>query len=166
MGLSEIAAGLEVTTEQREQGVATVDRTDATLAERLTPIAAELPCAAAEAATLLDAYAEGKCVGAAGAAAGLAPITAAKTLHRFGESVTPVTPLAMDVVDDWLAGDLSRSEAMELTGAGDAEFALATYVATHDPLPEAREAAAAALDDAGAQADDLTDTMSDVDELL
>lgn len=166
MGLSEIAAGLEVTAEQRESGVATVDRTDAALAERLAPIADALPCTAEAAATLLDAYAEGKSVGDAGAVAGLAPITAAKTLHRFGESVAPLSPLGMEILEDWLAGDLSRREAMELAGASETEFALATYVATHDPLPEARDAAEGALAVAGDRTDGLADTMSDVDDLL
>lgn len=169
MGLSDIAAGLEVTTEQRERGVATVDRTDAALAERLAAIDGDLPCGAEAAATLLEAYAAGKSVGDAGGAAGLAPITAAKTLHRFGESVTPVSPLAMDVIEDWLAGELSRSEARELTGAGESAFALAVYVATHDPLPAARAAAEGALSRSNA-ADEkriaLDETMSDVEDLL
>ena len=169
MGLSEIAAGLEVTAEQRERGVATVDRTDAVLAERLAPMADELPCGADAAATLLEAYAEGRSVGEAGGAAGLAPITAAKTLHRFGESVTPVSPLATEIIDDWLAGELSRSEARELTGADEATFALAVYVATHDPLPAARAAAegALAMDHAGDEKRAaLDETMSDVEDLL
>ena len=169
MGLSSIAEGLEVTTEQREQGVATVDRTDAALAERLAPVAEELPCGAAEAATVVERYAGGNSVGDAGAAAGLAPITAAKTLHRFGESVCPVTPVAMDVIDDWLAGEISRSEAKTLTGAGEESFALAVYVATHEPLPAARAAVDGALAAEDAQSKGrgaLADTMSDVEDLL
>lgn len=168
MGLSEIAAGLEVTTQQREQGVATVDDTDAALVERLAPVTDELPCAAADAATLLFAYAEGKSVGDAGAAAGLAPITAAKTLHRFGEAVTPVSPLAMEIVEDWLDGEISRGDAKELTGADDAAFALAVYVATHEPIPAAREAAEGVLatDDALAEDDALEDASSDLEDLF
>lgn len=145
MTLSEIAAGIEVTTEQRDHGVASVDRTDAALAERLAGVAGELPCDAETAATVVEVYADGTSVGGAGRAAGVTPITAAKTLHRFGEQVCPLTPTARDVVDDWLEGHLSRREALELTGVSEREFALATYVATHDPVPDARAAAEGAL---------------------
>ena len=142
MGLSEIAAGLEVTEHQEERGVATVDTTDADLAERLAPFAEGLPCAPADAATVLERYAEGASVGAAAHAADIAPVTAAKTLHLLGESVSPLGPTGREIVRDWIAGELSRSEALELTRAGETEFALATYVETHDPL----EAACAAVE--------------------
>lgn len=137
MGLSELAAGLEVTEHQQERGVATVDTTDAELAERLAPFAEELPCAPATAATVLERYAEGASVGAAARAAGVPPVTAAKTLHLLGESVSPLGPTGREVVRDWIAGDLPRSDALELTRAGETEFALATYVETHDPIEEA-----------------------------
>lgn len=145
MPLSEIAAGIEVTTEQCDRGVASVDRTDVDLADRLGDVAAELPCDAEAAATLVEAYATGKSVGESGRLAGLAPITAAKTLHRFGEQVCPLSPTARDVVGDWLDGRLSRSEARTLTGASEREFALATYVQTHEPSADARAAAEGAL---------------------
>jgi len=169
MGLSEIAAGLEVTAEQREQGVATVDRTDASLAARLGSVAEELPCNGPAAATLLETYATGASIEAAGAAAGLAPITAAKTLHRCGESVTPVTPLEMEIIEDWLAGDLSRSDAEGLVDAGERTFSLAVYVATHEPLPAARDAKEGALAEEGrssGHADGLEDAVSGVGDLL
>lgn len=153
MALSDIAAGLEVTTEQRERGVAAVDRTEASLAERLADVAGDLPCEAEAAATLVEAYAGGASVGDAGRAAGIAPITAAKTLHLFGERVDPLSPTGRDVLEDWLAGRLARTEALELLGVGEREFALATYVATHDPLPEAREAVEGALTTGDATAD-------------
>jgi len=137
MGLSELAAGLEVTEHQEARGVATVDTTDADLAERLAPFAGDLPCAPDEAATVLERYAKGGSVGAAAHAAEVAPVTAAKTLHLLGESVSPLTPTGRDVVRDWIVGDLSRSEALELTRVGETEFALATYVETHDPIEEA-----------------------------
>lgn len=141
MALSDIAAGIEVTTEQRDRGVASVDRTDGALADRLDDVAAELPCDAEAAATLVEAYAAGKSVGQSGRVAGLPPITAAKTLHRFGEQVCPLSPAGRDVVGDWLDGRLSRSEALALSGASEREFALATYVQTHEPSAEARAAA-------------------------
>lgn len=43
MGLADIAAGVEVTAEQRNRGVATVDRTDDSLAERLAPYGEHCP---------------------------------------------------------------------------------------------------------------------------
>lgn len=137
MGLSEIAEGIEVTTHQDERGVATVDITDTTLEECLSPFASELPCRPPQAATVLEEYTAGKSVGVAGRAAGIAPVTAAKTLHLLGESVSPLGPVGQDIVADWVAGELSRTEALDLTRASESEFALAAYVETHDPLEEA-----------------------------
>lgn len=153
MALSDIAAGITVTTEQRNRGVASVDRTDASLAVRLEAVADELPCEAATAATLIEVYAAGNSVGAAGRAAGIVPINAAKTLHCFGEQVCPLSPTARDVVRDWLDGRLSRVEALELSGASEREFALTVYIETHDPVPDAQAAAEGALtnDDATAE---------------
>jgi hypothetical protein len=169
MGLSEIAAGLEVTTEQRERGVAAVDRTDAALADRLEPYETDLPCDAATAATLVEAYAAGRSVGSAARVADLAPMRAAKTLYRLGESVSPLGPTGRSVVQDWIAGELSRSEALTLTRVSEAEFALAAYVETHDPIPGARAAVEGALtrggDAAAAKRDSLEETMSDVADL-
>ncbi len=147
MTLSEIAAGIEVTATQRQHGVASVDRTEGTLAERLDGVATRLPCDPERAATLVEAYAAGESVGDAGRAAGLTPLTAAKTLHLCGEHVCPLSPRQRDVLDDWLSGDLARSEAVALTGASEREFALATYVATHEPIADAREALEGALTD-------------------
>jgi hypothetical protein len=140
MGLSEIAAGIEVTAEQEKRGVATVDDTDATLEERLAAFADTLPCRPAEAAAAVEQYAAGGSVGAAAAAAGVPAVTAAKTLHLLGESVSPVGSVGRDVVRDWVAGELSRSEAEELARVSGAEFALAAYVETHEPLEGARAA--------------------------
>ena len=172
--LSEIADGLEVTTEQRDRGVAAVDATvsgDATLRERLAEFAAELPCDAACAATIVEGHTAGKSVGASARAAGVAPMTAAKTLHLLGyESVSPLTPRAHDVVRDWLSADLSRTTAMELTGASETEFALATFVETHDPLAGGYEVVQSAFaldgDAAVAKREALGETMSSVGELL
>ncbi|GGM58199.1 hypothetical protein J2752_001092 [Halarchaeum rubridurum] len=145
MGLSDIAAGLTVTTSQRERGVATVDATAAPLAERLAPYADDLPCRVAVAAALLDAYGAGTSVGAASAAAGVAPTTGAKVLHVLGVGgVNPLSPLAREIVGDWLAGELSRREAVTLSGASDAEFALGAYCATHPPVEGAAAVVAAA----------------------
>lgn len=153
MELSEIAAGIEVTTEQRDHGVASVDRTAGTLAERLDEHGSQLPCDAERAATLLEAYTTGKSVGDAGRAAGLSPMTAAKTLHLCGEQVCPLTPRQRTILDDWLDGRLSRSDAVQLTGVSKREFALATYVATHEPVADARAALEGALTDTDATAD-------------
>ena len=164
MGLSDIAAGVEVTTEQRDRGVATVDDTDVSLAERLADYGTDLPCSAADAATVVEAYAEGKSVGTAARVADLAPATAAKTLHLLGESVSPLGPTGRELVRDWLAAELSRSEARELAAASEREFALAAYVETHDTLTGAEEAVASVLaPDPGG--DPLADTRSDLDDL-
>jgi hypothetical protein len=164
MGLDDIAAGLEVTTAQRDSGVATVDTTADSLADRLEGFGA-LPCDGETAATVVERYAGGGSVGDAGRAAGVAPMTAAKTLHLLGESVWPLGSVARDIVRDWLAGDLSRTEALDLTRASEREFALAVYIETHDPLPAARDAVADAL--AVERNDDpLADTHSTTTDFL
>ena len=141
MGLSEIAAGVEVTTEQTDRGVATVDDTDIDVERRLREFEADLPCTAVAAGTVLERYRAGESAEGAAAAASLAPVTAAKLLHRCGfEGITPLSPTARRVLGDWLDGRLARAEARELTGASDAEFALATYVATHEPIAELADA--------------------------
>ena len=163
MGLSDIAAGVEVTTEQRERGVATVDRTDASLAERLGDHADALPCDPAAAAAVVERYAAGGSVGQAAAAGEVPRITAAKTLHRLGESVSPLGPTGREVIRDWIAGDLSRTEALALSRASPAEFALAAYVETHDPLSAARDAVQGALD-AGRLTDETDASLADATE--
>lgn len=164
MGLAEIAAGIEVTERQDERGVATVDATDATLAQRLEPFADGLPCSPAAAATVLEEYTGGAAVGAAGRAAGVAPATAAKTLHLLGESVSPAGPTGREIVRDWIAGDLSRTEALELSRLSEAEFALAAYVETHEQIEEACAAvegvlAARSVDDEQPLADAVGDPL-------
>lgn len=166
MGLSEIADGIEVTESQDERGVATVDDTDATLTERLEPFEESLPCSASEAAAVLDRYTAGGAVGEAGHAAGLPPVTAAKVLHLLGESVSPLGPTGRDIVQDWIAGELSRTEALELTRLGETEFALAAYVETHEPLEDACAAIEGVL--AARHADhtaSLAGSVSDFDAL-
>ncbi|PSQ37613.1 hypothetical protein BRD05_00165 [Halobacteriales archaeon QS_9_70_65] len=165
MGLSSIAAGLEVTAEQRNRGVATADGTDASLAGRLEPFADELPCDAAAAAAVVEAYAEGADLGRAAAVADVATTTAAKTLYLLGEPVDPLSPTARRVVDDWLAGEISRTEAETLAGVGASEFALGAYVATHDPIPEAESVVADALA-VEPDADPLYDARSDLNDLV
>lgn len=164
MGLSDIAAGVEVTVEQRDRGVATVDGTDASLAARLAEYERELPCTSDEAATVVETYAGGRSVGSAARVAGIAPVTAAKTLHLLGEQVAPLGPTGRAVVRDWLAADLSRTEALELAGASERELALAAFVETHDPVEEACEAVAATLSP-DRDGDALEETMSGVADL-
>lgn len=146
MGLSEIAAGLTVTTRQRERGVAIVDDTHESLVDWLEETDSELPCSPETAAALVDAYAGGASVGAAAAVADTVPMTAARTLHRLGTpGITPLSPLAREILDDYLAGALTRSDAIALAGVSEHEFALGAYVATHDPIPGSREVVQAAL---------------------
>ncbi len=169
MGLAEIAAGLEVTTEQRDHGVATVDDAGDGLTDRLADHADALPCSAATAAALVEAYAAGKSVGRAGESAGLPAITAAKVLHRVGiDGVCPLTPQGRAIVRDWLDARLTRSEARELTGASETAFELAVYIETHDPIPGAQAAVEPALGRGGNAAtekrDLLAETMTGADE--
>ena len=147
MGLSEIAAGIEVTDEQRTRGVATVDETGADLRDRLAAHADALPCTPAAAAVIVETYRRGTSVGDCAREAGVAPMTAAKALHRCGvDGVSPLGPTARRVVRDWVAGDLSRTEARTLSGADEAAFALAAYVETHEPVPAAQAAVETAID--------------------
>ena len=167
MALSDIAEGIEVTAEQCDRGVPTVDDTDAGLAERLAPHAEALPCTPEAAATLLDAYAGGASVGDAGRAANVAPMTAAKALHRCGRTgVSPLGPTGREVVRDWLAGDLSRTDALTLARVDEAAFALAAYVETHEADPDLADAVEGALEPRGSatvsKRDALAATMSDV----
>jgi hypothetical protein len=164
VSLDEIAAGLEVTTTQRDRGVAVADDTDASTADRLRPFADALPCTAEAAATVVVAYADGMSVGDAGRDANVAPVTAAKTLYLLGEEVFPFGPTGRDVVRDWLDARIPRTTARRLTGADDDEFALAVYVETHDRLPAAEEAIAGAL--AVEPDDPLADARSDPGDLL
>ncbi|MFB6205413.1 MAG: hypothetical protein ABEJ05_02650 [Haloglomus sp.] len=164
MTLSEIAAGLKVTTEQKERGVAAVDDTDAPLAERLGAFAEQLPCTPAAAATLVTEYAAGASVGAAAREAGIAPVTGAKALYRLGEPVQPLDPTGREVVRDWLDARLPRTEAVELTGGDPTDFALAVYAETHEPIPGAREAVDGSL--AVEAGDPLAETHSGADEFL
>ena len=137
MGLADIADGLEVTETQTRRGVATIDDTGATVEDRLAPFEDELPCSATESATALERYSAGGSVGAAARTADVAPVTAAKVLHLLGESVSPATPLQREIIHDWMAGELSRHDARSLTQLDETEFALATFVETHDPLEAA-----------------------------
>lgn len=146
MGLADIAAGLTTTTEQDEHGVASVDATDRDLGDALASFADDLPCAPDAAAAVAEAYVGGSAVDAAGHDAGVAPITAAKVLHRLGfAGLTPVSATGERVLEDYLAGRVSRADARGLLSVGDAEFALATYVATHDPVEGARGVVEGAL---------------------
>jgi len=146
MTLSEIADGLTITLDQCDRGVAVADDTDVPLADRLREHADTLPCTPEATATLVDAYTAGRSVGDAAAAAGVTPMTAAKTLHRCGVGgVCPLAPTRRAVVREWLDGAIARSEALALTGGDEADFALTAYVETHDPLPVVADAVAANL---------------------
>jgi len=166
MSLEEIAAGIEVTAEQEARGVAAVDDTGADLVERLRDHAAALPCTPEAAATVVETHAAGTSVGESAREAGIAPVTAAKALHRCGVSgVTPLSPMAREIVRDWQAGELTRAEAVELTGASEAEFALGSYVESHEPDP-GLSAAVADVGSTDAEQDPLADAVGDVDELF
>ena len=164
MALSEIAVGLEVTTEQRDRGVATADETEASLEERLASFEDQLPCSSECAATLVETYIGGAHVGRAAAVADLPKTTAAKTLYLLGEPIDPLPPNAELIIDDWLAGELSRTEAQTLAGVADREFALGVYVATHDPIEGAKSAINGVV--SLADRDPLSDARSDLGDLI
>ena len=163
MSLEDIAAGVAVTTPQSERGVAVTDRTETPLVERLESVADDLPCTPAAAATLVEAYADGASVGDAARAANVASVTAAKTLHLFGEDTSPLGPTGRDIVRDWLDAKLSRTDAKALTRADDDAFALAVYAETHDTLPVAESALDGLL--AVEHADPLSDARSGLTDL-
>jgi len=170
MGLSDIAAGIEVHDRQRDRGVPTVDATGDDLVARLESHADALPCTPEAAASVLETYAAGTSVGDCAREAGIPPMTAAKLLHRCGiTGLSPLAPTARDIVRDWLNGDLPRTEAVELVGADEADFALATYVETHDAVPELADAVAGALEPDSnatvAKRDALAETMSSLGDL-
>lgn len=140
MSLSDIAEGVAITRSQEDRGVAVVDRTGEDRATALATFASDLPCEAAEAAAMVEAYEAGASVGEAATAAGRTPTTAAKTLHLLGfEGLSPLSPIGRELCRDWLAGELTRTEAQELADASDREFALGAYVETHDPLAGVQE---------------------------
>ena len=144
MTLSEIADGLEVTSRQRERGVTVADDTETPLVDRLEPHADDLPCTPAATATLVETYTTGRCIGDAAREAGVTPMTGAKTLHRCGVSgICPLAPSRRGVVRDWLDGRIARSEAVALAGGDESDFALATYVETHEPLSAVADTVAA-----------------------
>lgn len=165
MGLGDIAAGVRVTTEQQNRGIATVDETATTLGTRLERVADHLPCEPEEAAAIVEAYVEGASVEQAATVAEVTATTAAKTLYLLGEPIDPLKPTASRILEDWLSGELSRNDAITLAGVGESEFALGVYVATHEPLDGVGEAVAdaLALED---PVDGLVDARSDIDELL
>ncbi|AFK17973.1 hypothetical protein E6P09_04265 [Haloferax mediterranei ATCC 33500] len=171
MGLSDIAAELETTTtEQRPRYVPTVDDTGVSLRERFDAHADALPCAPATAERVVEAHGSGRSLGECAREAGVAPVTAAKVLHRCGEAgVTPLAPEARRIVRDWIDGHISRADALALTKAEPSEFALATYVETHDPIDPLVEAVEGALTDrtdaAVAKRDSLAETMSSVTDM-
>ena len=165
MGLSEIAEGVETTQPQQERGVAVVDRTDRSIEHAIEPFVEALPCGRQAAVTIVEQYRSGKRIGDAAREAGVAPMTASKTLHLLGfDGLSPLSPLGRDVLRDWLAADLPRADALALTDASESEFALAAYIETHDPLDGAEERIQdASTPDTDAMVDKretLADTMS------
>lgn len=171
MTLSDIAEGVATTDTQETRGVAVVDRTSDSIEAVLEPFAEELPVDAAVAAELVEAYRTGTSVGEAATAAGLPPVRGAKVLFRLGfEGLSPLSPLQRDICRDWLAGELTRTEARELADAGERAFALGAYIETHEPVPGAAEAVEdAAVTGADAMVEKreaLDETMTDAADLF
>lgn len=169
MGLAEIADGLTVTESQRNRGVATVDTTERPLEERLEPFVSELPCSGTAAAELIEAYTAGSALDVTAEQAGVARITAVKTLYLLGiEGLWPLGPAGREIIQDWLAARISRTEARELTQGTETEFQLAVFMETHEPIEGAYAAIEPALqsqDDPAMNQSALSETMSSVDDL-
>lgn len=171
MALEDIAASVgTTTTQQQECGVAAVDQTGRSLAERLVGFADELPCDPGAAATILRTHRRGTPIGESARVANVAPVTAAKALHRLGvEGVCPLAPTAREIIRDWLHGDITRADAVALTGGSDAEFALASYVETHEPIDDVQtltsESRAMSGDAMVEKRDQLKDAVGDGPEL-
>lgn len=171
MTLSDIAEGVATTQSQEDRGVAVVDRASESLDAVLEAYASDLSCDVETAATLVSEYRRGASVGSAAIEAEVPPIRAAKILHQIGfEGLTPLSPLQRDICRDWLAGELTRTQAQELADAGDRAFALGAYIETHDPISGVAEAVEDALspgEDAMVEKRDvLAETMSDANDLL
>ena len=171
MGLGDIAAGLKVTAEQRDRGVAVVDAAGETLADRLEPYETALPCAPETAAAVFESFTGGKAVETAATDAGVPPVVAAKTLHLLGvDGVCPLSPQGRLIVRDWLEARVTRSEARELTGASETELQLAVFIETHDPpagITEAIEPALTAGEQPlAANKEALSDTVTEPDDAL
>ena len=171
MSLSDIAEGVATTRTQQDRGVAVVDRASESLTDVLEQFVSELPCETGTAGTLVSAYREGRSVGEAASRAGVPPVTASKVLFRLGfEGLSPLSPLQREICQDWIAGELSRTEAQELADASEREFALGAYIETHEPIPGASEA----IEDADSRSEDamvakrdaLAETMTDPQDLL
>ena len=144
MTLSEIAAGIEVTSEQRDRGAAVVDDTDVPAVERFREHADALPCTPEAVATLVDAYTVGSSVGEAAGEAGVAPMVAAKALYRCGlTGVRPLAPSRRGGGGGAGGGAGRPPPGGARAGGGGAAFALATHAETHDPVPELADAVAA-----------------------
>jgi hypothetical protein len=96
-------------------------------------------------------------------ARGLAPATGARTLHRLGEPVCPLSSVERDVIRDFLDARVGRIEAVSLP-TSETAFAIGVYCETHDPIPGVVEALEEAL--AVEATDPLADARSDVGDLL
>jgi len=168
--LSEIAAEIETVTEQERRSVTAVDATERSLTERFAAADAELPCAPEAAATIVETHTRGESVEVAASTAGVAPVTAAKVLHRTGAAdVSPLSQEERTAVREWLAGERLRAEAVAVADCSQAAFALAAYVEQHDRDTELAAAVAAALapsDNASVRKRDrLAETMSAPEDL-
>ena len=169
MALSEIAAGIEVRTQQETRGVTAVDGTDRSLVARLSELHDQLPCTPQAAATVIHEQTRGVSVEQAAREAGVAPVTAGKVLYRCGVAgVVPLGPTGRAVVRDWLSGEIPRHEAIELAGCSEPAFTLTAYCESHQPIPAAAEAVTAVrvpAETAVGKRDRLAETMSSPSEL-
>lgn len=171
MSLGDIAAGLKVTDEQQDRGVAVVDAAGETLSDRLAPYETALPCAPATAAAVYESFTGGATIEAAAIDAGIPPIAAAKTLHLLGvDGLCPLSPRGQLIVRDWLDARISRSEARELTGASETEFQLAVFIETHEPPAGITDAVEPTLatgeQPLAASRDALSEAVSQPDDFL
>lgn len=134
MALSDIAAELEFTIKQEEQGVPTSTNQIQSLREQLRCCEDDLPCDVKAAEILLEQYRQGVSISDAAIAADLPETIATITLFLLGQSVEPLSSNTNKIIKDWVDGSISTREAERAVGENEIEFAIAAFIATHEPL--------------------------------
>lgn len=141
MGLAEIAEGMEFTTQQQDRDVHPIDDTTTDLSARLQDHREALPCSPDTATAVIEEYTREMAVAPAAEAADISSMTAIKLLYRCG--VTGLSPLSesdQQVLTEWLCGVRPRSDILNHAGIDEQDLALATYLETHQVIPELKAA--------------------------
>lgn len=141
MGLAEIAEGMQFTTQQQNRDVHPIDDTTTDLTARLQDYAESLPCSPDTAALVVREYTREMAVAPAAEAADLSLVTAIKLLHRCGvPGLSPLSESDRERLVEWLDGVRPRSDIVNHAEVTERELALATYLETHQVIPELKSA--------------------------